>query len=339
MTELKAFICGCEGLSLNAMERTFFEKERPWGFILFKRNCQTKEQIRSLVNTLREVSDNPYAPVFIDQEGGRVQRLGPPLWPRYPSGEMLFKLYEKDKTMGERATWLSVRLIAHDLIELGVDADCLPVLDVPVPGAHDVIGDRAYGSNPDTIAHLGGIAASGLLAGGVLPVIKHIPGHGRAGVDSHKDLPNVDAPLQLLEKVDFVPFKKLNHLPMAMTAHIVYSALDMTSPCSTSSVVIEKIIRQKIGFEGLLMSDDVSMNALVGEVGERTQACFTAGCDFVLHCNGKLEEMKAVAAKTPFLSGKAKERADNALSFRKKPESYDAILGRQELEYLLAAVL
>lgn len=336
MTFQKAFICGCAGLTLSAEEKAFFEENRPWGFILFKRNCVSKQQILDLTGALRESVDAPQAPVFIDQEGGRVQRLGPPVWPKYPTGQAFADLYAIQPELGERAVWLAARLIAHDLIEVGVDADCLPVLDVPTVGAHDVIGDRAYGRDPSIISHLGGLAANGLLAGGVLPVVKHIPGHGRAGADSHHELPIVEASRLDLETVDFHPFKHLNHLPMAMTAHVVYTALDSAHPCSTSAIVIREIIRELIGFQGLLMSDDVSMNALHGEIGTRVEACFAAGCDFVLHCNGKLDEMCMVAEKSPVLEGIAAKRAIDALEQRKKPELFDADAGYEELEALIS---
>lgn len=336
MAEQKAFICGCNGLTLTEDERRFLGDERPWGFILFKRNCNNKAQISDLVVALREAAFAPYAPVFIDQEGGRVQRLRPPLWHDYPSGQSFADLYALKPEWGERAVFLSARLIAHDLIELGIDADCLPVLDVPVAGAHDVIGDRAYGCDPKLIAHLGRLAADGLLAGGVLPVIKHIPGHGRAAADSHFELPIVDAPRQSLSEVDFAPFKALCDLPMAMTAHVVYTSLDTDNPCSTSAKVIRDVIRGEIGFDGLLMSDDVSMNALHGEIGDRTSACFAADCDFVLHCNGNLDEMRDVAANTPVLGGKAAERAIKALQWRKKPLLLDEKAARVELDELVA---
>ena len=336
MTSQKAFISGCAGLELSAEEQAFLGDEKPWGFILFKRNCESKQQIVELTAALREAAKAPHAPVFIDQEGGRVQRLGPPIWPKYPTGQAFADLYAIEPKLGERAVWLAARLIAHDLIEVGVDADCLPVLDVPVPGAHDVIGDRAYGRDPALIAHLGGLAASGLLSGGVLPVIKHIPGHGRAGADSHHELPVVDTLRADLEAIDFYPFQKLNHLPMAMTAHVVYTALDAAAPCSTSKSVIREIIREFIGFDGLLMSDDVSMNALHGEISTRVEACFAAGCDFVLHCNGKLDEMRAVADNTPVLEGRALERAHKTLAERIKPEAFDDQAGHEELEDLIS---
>lgn len=338
MADQKAFICGCSGLALSEDEKIFFANERPWGFILFKRNCETKAQISDLTASLREAAHAPHAPVFIDQEGGRVQRLAPPIWPKYPTGQTFADLYADDKETGERAVFLAARLIAHDLFELGVDADCLPVLDVPVSGAHDVIGDRAYGKEPQLIAHLGGLAADALLAGGVLPVIKHIPGHGRAGVDSHVELPVVDASRDDLEAIDFAPFKALKHLPMAMTAHVVYTALDKQNPCSTSPSLIRDIIRDYIGFDGLLMSDDVSMNALHGEIAERTKACFAAACDFVLHCNGQFDEMCAVAENTPVLAGLAKERAIRALEWRREPNLFDAEAGLEELQSIVSGI-
>lgn len=335
MNQKQSFICGISSFELSKEEEKFLSDSQPWGIILFKRNCKNKEQLAELTNSLRLILNSPDLPIFIDQEGGRVQRLGPPVWPKYPAGQAFADLYEIKPELGERGVWLSSRLMAHDLIELGIDADCLPVLDVPVPGAHDVIGDRAYGCEPTIIAHLGQLAADGLLAGGVLPVVKHIPGHGRAGADSHHELPVVDAPRSELEAIDFLPFQKLNHLPMAMTAHVVYTAFDSKHPCSTSKVVIEDVIREKIGFDGLLMSDDVSMNALHGEIDARVDACFAAGCDFALHCNGDLDEMRLVAEKTPVLEGRALERADRALEERKAPQAFDVDAGRAELEALL----
>ena len=331
----QAFIAGCSDIKLSESEKDLLANHRPWGAILFKRNCKNKLQVAELTQSLREVTKSPELPIFIDQEGGRVQRLGPPIWPKYPTGQSYADLYKIEPNLGERAVWLGSRLMAHDLIELGIDADCLPVLDVPVPGAHDVIGDRAYGNDPDLIANLGGIAANGLLAGGVLPVVKHIPGHGRAGVDSHHELPVVDAPRSELEGIDFLPFQKLNHLPMAMTAHVVYTAFDRDHPCSTSQHVIQNIIRDTIGFQGLLMSDDVSMNALAGSIDKRVEACFAAGCDVVLHCNGDMDEMIKVAENSPALEGAALERANKTLAMRKAPEPFDVDAGREEFEALL----
>ena len=314
MTESKAMITGCAGIRFTEDEVAFLTREKPWGLILFARNIGMAEEIKALTAHFRELVGRADAPVFIDQEGGRVQRIREPITQRYPSGAAIGALYRRDPAAGKRAARAMSRLHAADLLPLGITADCLPVLDVPVEGAHDVIGDRAYGHDPVTVAILGREAAEGLLEGGVLPVIKHIPGHGRAFSDSHKALPVVDTPLEDLRRHDFPPFMALADMPMAMTAHVVYSALDPTRPATTSPRVIEAIIRGEIGFDGLLMSDDVSMHALSGDFGTRTESIFGAGCDVVLHCNGVMDEMLAVAARTPVLAGRAEERAKAALA-------------------------
>lgn len=308
-------------MRLSSEEKHFFRGERPWGFILFARNISEPGQIRDLVSEMRDCAGNPNAPVFIDQEGGRVQRLRPPLAPDYPTAAVIGSIFRSNAEEGLRAAWLMSRLHAIDLSRLSITSDCLPVLDVPVEGAHDVIGDRAYGSDPAIVSALGRAAAEGLLAGGILPVIKHIPGHGRAYSDSHLELPVVDAPIEELRGTDFVPFTALADMPMAMTAHVVYSAIDSVLPATTSPKVIRDIVRGEIGFDGLLMSDDVSMKALGGGFGERTTAIFSAGCDIVLHCNGSMEEMRAVSAETPVLAGKARKRADAALAIRENQTS------------------
>lgn len=314
MTESKAMITGCAGKAFTVDEMAFMTREKPWGLILFARNIGMPEQIRALTAHFRLLVGRDDAPVFIDQEGGRVQRIREPITQSYPTGEAIGSVYRKDPETGKRAARTMSRLHAADLLPLGINADCLPVLDVPVQGAHDVIGDRAYGKDPETVAILGREAAEGLLEGGVLPVIKHIPGHGRAFADSHKALPVVDTPLAGLRAHDFPPFQALADLPMAMTAHVVYSAIDPGRPATTSPRVIEDIIRGEIGFDGLLMSDDVSMHALSGDFGTRTESIFGAGCDVVLHCNGVMDEMLAVAAETPVLTGSVAERADKALA-------------------------
>ena len=313
MTESKAMITGCAGKSLGTEEIAFIERERPWGLILFARNIGTAAEISALTAHFRALTGRADAPVFIDQEGGRVQRIREPITQSYPSGAQIGAIYRRDAAAGRRAARVMSRLHAADLRPLGITADCLPVLDVPVEGAHDVIGDRAYGKDPETVAILGREAAEGLLEGGVLPVIKHIPGHGRAFSDSHKALPIVDTPLDQLRAHDFPPFKALAGMPMAMTAHVVYSAIDPEGPATTSPVVVRDIIRGEIGFDGLLMSDDVSMHALSGDFGQRTESIFGAGCDVVLHCNGVMDEMLAVAAHAPVLEGRARERAERAL--------------------------
>jgi beta-N-acetylhexosaminidase len=331
----RAFITGVSGLQLTAAEREFMRSERPWGFILFKRNVETPAQVSSLVRELRESIDDQEAPVLIDQEGGRVQRFGPPNWPIYPPGAVFGTLYDIDHALGLSAARLSARLIAADLSETGVTVDCLPLADVPVPGADAVIGNRAYGTEPQKVAAIARAVTEGLEQGGILPVLKHIPGHGRATADTHFRLPVVDTPRAELERIDFAAFQPLADLPMAMTAHVVFSALDPAHPATTSATIIEQVIRGVIGFQGLLMSDDVGMNALAGSFAERTRAVFSAGCDVVLHCSGKLDEMREIAAETPDLSGKALERARRALASRRTPQPFDRVAARAELNALI----
>src|SRR5262245_2759245 len=331
----RAFITGVSGLELTAAERDFIRAERPWGFILFKRNVDTPDQVARLVTGLREAVGEAEAPVLIDQEGGRVQRLGPPNWPVYPPGAVFGSLYDLEPELGLKAARPSNRLIAADLADLGISVDCLPLADVPVAGADNVIGNRAYGTEPEKVAAIGRAVTDGLGQGGVLPVLKHIPGHGRATADSHFRLPTVDTPREELERTDFAAFIPLADLPMAMTAHVVFSALDPAQPATTSATIIERVIRGGIGFQGLLMSDDVSMNALAGSIAERTRAIVAAGCDMVLHCNGKLDEMRDVASQTPELSGKALERAARALASRKPPQPFDREAARAELDALV----
>ena len=332
---MKAFIVGVSGTELATEEHEFIASERPWGFILFKRNIEIPSQVASLVGQLREAAGASDAPVLIDQEGGRVQRLGPPHWPVYPPGAAFGRLYDIDHALGLAAARLSARLIADDLLSLGVTVDCLPLADVPVAGADAVIGDRAYGTRPDKVAAIARAVADGLEKGGILPVLKHIPGHGRATADTHFRLPVVDTPKIELEATDFAAFRPLADFPMAMTAHVVFSAFDPAHPATTSATMIEQVIRGLIGLQGLLMSDDVSMNALAGSVAERTRAIFAAGCDMVLHCNGKLDEMRLVTRETPELSGKALARAKRALAARKAPLAFDRAAARAELGALI----
>jgi beta-N-acetylhexosaminidase len=331
----RAFITGISGLTLTADERDFLRAERAWGFILFKRNIETPTQVTALISELRETIDEGDAPVLIDQEGGRVQRFGPPHWPVYPPGAVFGTLYDIDRTLGLTAARLSARLIAADLIDLGVTVDCLPLADLPVAGADAVIGNRAYGTEPDKVAAIARAVTEGLQQGGVLPVLKHIPGHGRATADTHFRLPVVDTSKAELESTDFAAFRPLADLPMAMTAHVVFSALDPAQPATTSATIIEQVIRGSIGFQGLLMSDDVSMNALAGSITERTQAIVSAGCDMVLHCNGDLDEMRAVAREAPLLSGLALTRAKRALASREPPQPFDRVAARAELDELI----
>lgn len=337
MSDSKALILGASGTHLSSEEKAFFAGEAPWGFILFARNLSEPEQIRDLVASMRECVGRADAPVFIDQEGGRVQRLRPPLAGYYPPADRLGRIHAQDRDAAIRASWLMSRLHALDLIQYGINADCLPVLDVPIEGAHDVIGDRAYAHDPETVATLGRAAAEGLLSGGVMPVIKHIPGHGRAFSDSHHALPVVEASLDELRAHDFVPFKALRDAPAAMTAHVVYTAIDADNPATTSPRVISEIIRGEIGFDGLLMSDDLSMKALSGDFGGRTHSALAAGCDVVLHCNGGMDEMTPIARAAPVLAGEAGRRAAQAMdALKKSTETADYAMLRSEFEGLIA---
>jgi beta-N-acetylhexosaminidase len=332
----KAFISGCAGLCLTEAEIDFFRSEDPWGLILFRRNCDTPQQVGDLVASFRQAVGRPDAPVLIDQEGGRVQRLRPPHWPKYPPQQLFGRLYEADPARGRNAARLGARLIAHDLHALGITMDCLPVLDVGIPETVDAIGDRAYSLEPKVVAELGRETSEGLIAGGVLPVMKHLPGHGRAVVDSHLELPKVAAGLEELERTDFVPFKALNDYPLAMTAHILFPALDPAAPATQSREIVETIIRGKIGFTGCLMSDDISMKALGGDMRERCAATFGAGCDLVLHCNGEMSDMVAVADVAPQLSGMSELRCSQALATRREPDpAFDVEAARAEFQRLL----
>ena len=332
----RALIIGVSGTELTAQEGSFVKAFDPWGLILFKRNIEHPQQVKALTEAFRKAVSRPDAPILVDQEGGRVQRLTKPHWPLYPTGETFGRIGRIDPESAKKAAYLGAYLIGIDLISVGISVDCLPVLDIPVAGAHDVIGDRAYGRDAETVSVLGRAAAEGLMASGVIPIMKHIPGHGRAGVDSHLDLPIVDAPLSELE-TDFIPFKANADLPMAMTAHVVYEAIDPQNPATTSKTVIDTIIRGKIGFDGLLMGDDVSMQALKGPIAERATASLAAGCDVVLHCNGHFDEMQDLAAVVPELTGKALQRAEKALlSAQKSYPQRDLVDARAEFASLLA---
>jgi beta-N-acetylhexosaminidase len=323
-----AAIYGCSGHRLTEDERAFFAEARPWGFILFRRNIDTPDQVQALTDEMRAAIGNSDAPILIDQEGGRVQRMGPPHWPKYPPGDAYLKA-ANDPMQAREMARLGARLMAHDLREVGINVDLLPVLDVPVPGAHDIVGDRAYGPDPATVALLGRAAAEGLLAGGVLPCIKHMPGHGRAFADSHKDLPTVHADFETLDGWDFAPFKAMSDMPLAMTAHIVFTAVDRKRPATQSKKAV-KMMREHLGFSGLIMTDDLSMQALSGSLGERAHRSLKAGCDVVLHCNGDMAEMQAVAEATGRLKGKAKARAEAAMArIVRVPEPLDPVAGHE----------
>lgn len=290
----RALILGCAAEELSEAERRFFEAAQPLGFILFARNCRNAAQVSDLCQNLRQSVGRADAPVLIDQEGGRVARLRPPEWRAYPAAGVLGALAARDEEKGEAAAWIVGRLIGNDLAKLGISVDCAPVVDVLSSDAHaDAIGDRSYGRDPRRVARLAERFAAGLLAAGILPIIKHIPGHGRARVDSHEALPVVDAPRAELETSDFEPFRALRGLPLAMTAHVVFRAIDGRRPATLSPAVID-VIRTSIGFDGLLLSDDLSMGALSGALGDRAASALEAGCDIALHCNGDMREMEEV---------------------------------------------
>ena len=331
---MRAFITGVAGSALTTEERLFLREAEPWGLIVFVRNIAGPDPLRRLIGEFRSAVGRD-APVLIDQEGGRVQRLGPPQWPSYPPGAAYGALYDKDRQTGLAAARLGARLIASDLAPLGIDVDCLPLADVPVPGSDAVIGDRAYGTEPGKVATIAGAIAEGLADGGVLPVLKHIPGHGRATADSHKRLPVVTTDRATLDTTDFAAFRPLAALPLGMTAHVVFSAIDPVAPATLSAAIVEGVIRDSIGFRGLLMSDDISMHALSGSLSERSAAAIAAGCDMILHCNGEPAEMRAVAAAVPALAGAAARRAAAALASRRRPTAFDVAAGRAEFSRLM----
>ena len=328
---VKAFICGCAGVTFSDEERSFIAETQPWGLILFKRNVVEPAQVRRLTQSFREIVGRADAPVLIDQEGGRVQRMASPHWQAYPSAAS-FDASVSDRGASLRAARVAARLIAHDLRDVGVTIDCAPVLDLSYQGAHSVVGSRAFSSDPARVVEFGRVVAEGLLAGMVAPVIKHMPGHGRALVDSHLELPVVAASRADLSATDFAPFAALRRLPIAMTSHVVYRAIDPMRPATTSRAIIETVIRAEIGFDGLLLTDDLSMKALGGSFEERTRAAFEAGVDIALHCNGDLGEARAVAKASPLLAGLSLRRADAALAaIAGTPELFDVDKTREEL--------
>ena len=318
----RAVIIGCEGAALSVAEEELFSDIEPLGFILFERNCRTVEQTRALIAALRAVAGAD-ALILIDQEGGRVARLRPPEWRASPAAAGFAELYRRDRSAAIEAARLNARLTAAELNALGINVNCAPVLDIPVNGADPVIGDRALGDTPDGVVALGRAVCDGLLSGGVLPVIKHVPGHGRAPVDSHQGLPVVAAPRDQLEASDFVPFRALADLPIAMTAHVLYSAIDDRHPCTTSAIVIGEIVRTALGFAGLLLSDDLAMGALAGTLEERAETAVAAGCDVVLHRGGAPKELWALAGGAGRLSEAAKGRLASARARLPSPASLD----------------
>ena len=331
----RAVILGCAGLRLSAEERQFFTGLNPLGFILFARNVDTPDQVRALIGDLRESVGRVDAPILIDQEGGRVQRLRPPQWRAASPAARFGELAATDPAAAIEATRLNAQLIGGELADLGIDTVCAPVLDLRFAGAHDVIGDRAYSGDPETVAILGRAACEGFQAAGVTPIVKHIPGHGRGMVDSHLSLPVADAGRAELEGSDFRPFKALADMPWAMTAHVVYPAFDRDRPATTSPTVVAQIIRGHIGFDGVLIGDDLSMEALAGSIAERAAATLAAGCDLTLHCNGKMTEMRTLTDAVPEISAAAKGRLARAAKPRPAAR-VDAAALSARVERLLA---
>jgi beta-N-acetylhexosaminidase len=338
-----AAIFGCAGPSLGEEERRFFAAANPFGFIVFARNVESPAQLRRLVGDLRDSIGREDAPVLIDQEGGRVQRLRPPHWRAAPPAARFGELAGIDRERALQAVRLNARLIGAELADVGIDTVCAPVLDLRHPGAHDVIGDRSFSNDQQIVAALGRAACEGFRQSGVSPVIKHLPGHGRGTVDSHRSLPVVDAPLQELEETDFLPFRLLAGEPLGMVGHLLIQAIDSQYPASASSRVIGEVIRGRIGFGGVLMTDDLSMGALAGSIGERARVALAAGCDIALHCNGRMEEMVAVAEAVspvsdtlPACWAAARDRARQAVATAAPADS--SLLARWVAESLEGSV-
>ena len=329
---IQPVIFGLSGAALTEEERRFFRDADPAGFILFARNCEEPAQVAALVAELRASVGRGDAPVLIDQEGGRVARLKPPFWRAYPPPARIAALAGM---AAREAAWLGARLIADDLAMLGITVDCAPVLDIPVAGADPIIGDRALGATPARVAALGLAVCDGLMAGAVLPVIKHIPGHGRGNVDSHKGLPVVASPRETLDSTDFAAFRALAAMPWAMTAHILYSAVDPERPATLSPVVVSEVIRTSIGFDGVLVSDDLSMQALGGSLPERARGALAAGCDLVLHCNGDMTEMRGIAAAIGGIADSARRRLAAGEARRQAPSAFDRFAAERRFDALI----
>lgn len=319
----KAFITSCAGTVLTEEEKSFFADQRPSGFILFARNCENPDQLKKLIDSVRNAVQDEKMLVLVDQEGGRVARMQPPHWTDFPSGRVLGNIYRQEGEAGLSKIRLISQWLATEIYAVGINVNCVPVLDVPVPGAHDVIGTRAYGETVEDVITVAKAVVEGHRDAGVLPVIKHIPGHGRAGVDSHLTLPVIKDPVDELRNKDFLPFKAFNNMPLGMTGHLLLPELDEKNPVSTSRHIIDTIIRKEIGFDGLLMSDDLDMEALDGTIGERAKNCLEAGCDLPLYCKGEFHKMTEVAEVSPELSGDALRRINTAKGQLSAPKAFD----------------
>ena len=332
----RAIVVGCAGAALTGDERRLFASANPLGFCLFRRNCRDPEQLRRLTGDLRDAVGRD-VPILVDQEGGRVQRLKPPNWPRDPAAAAFGALARSDPGTAERAVRLMSAAIAADLAAHGITGNAYPVLDLAFAGTSDVIGDRAYSDDPAVVVRLGRAAAEAMLDGGVMPIVKHLPGHGRSLVDSHQRLPVIDADLATLEALDFVPFQALADMPWGMTSHCLYTAIDADRPATLSPTVIGRVIRGAIGFDGVLISDDLSMGALSGPIAGRATAALDAGCDIALHCNGRLDEMAALLADVGPINDETAARLARAEERRRQAAPADAAALRAEVDALLSA--
>lgn len=338
MSVLSAAIYDSEGATLTAEEKAFFRDVNPYGYILFARHCPDPETVKRLVGELKNIGGRDRLPILIDQEGGRVARLKPPHWNKYPPARVFAELAKKDSEKAHRACYLNARLIAHDLYALGITVDCAPLADIPVEGAHDVIGDRAFGHTSEQVTYLARAQAAGLMDGGIVPVLKHIPGHGRAQADSHDEIPVVNASIEQLRATDFVPFKALPNLPMGMTAHVMYTAIDDKNMATLSKKTID-LIRNELGFKNLLMSDALDMKSLAKmPLDERARASLAAGCDIALHCNSSFQDKKQVAKGVCVLAGESLARAERAMNAVKAPTNFDVEEARQTLQELLSDI-
>ena len=335
MTAPLSCIVGLSGQRLKKSESLFLRDANPWGVILFARNVKNPDQLRKLTGDIRDAMGRNTL-IFIDQEGGRVQRMQPPHWRAFPSGEAYARVYRRNRDDGQRACFLGHRLIADDLRAVGITADCAPVLDLPQPGADPIISDRALGTNVEDIVDLAHAAMAGLMSGGIAPVVKHIPGHGRATVDSHKALPKIKASRKILESSDFLPFRKLSDAPMAMTAHAVYTH-NSRSAVTISRKSLTELIRAAIGFDGLLMTDDLDMKALTGDLTRKTERALKAGCDIALQCSGRLAASVKVAKGSQHLSGRALGRAKIAENCADHVTMFDRGAAEAEFNLLMAS--
>lgn len=329
---MKPVIFGCAGLALNDDERDFFRDSEPAGYILFGRNIEDREQLRALTDEMRVISGRENVPILIDQEGGRVSRMKPPVWPEFPAGEAFNRLYEKAPISALEAARVNYQALALTLIECGITVNCAPLLDVRQDDTVEAIGDRAFGHDPDRVAALGRECLDGMAEAGVKGVVKHMPGHGRAKVDSHHELPRVTADAEELA-IDIAPFRKLSHAGMGMTAHIVYKAWDPDLPATMSPKVIEEIIRGDIGFDGLLYSDDLDMKALKGDRAQLAADVVAAGCDIALNCWARMDEMVATAKLLPDIAEKSRERLDRAMegvSVDAQPDALESLIAKRD---------